>query len=164
MRQRENAAESRGVILLLLGTFFRGGTVPRLYLIPAVALILPILSGCGPKLAQVHGKIMFEGKPVPAGSVTFAPKGEGFEVGKAATGEPDAEGAFQLSTYARNDGALVGPHLVTYVGPQAPETEDPVKRAADMKLHQQFGKLKLPPGHVVEIKSGKNDITLELTR
>ena len=129
-----------------------------------IALIPVLSTGCGSKMAPVHGKLVFEGKPVTAGSVSFAPKGEGFDVGKPATGTPDENGAFQLSTYALNDGALVGTHVVIYSPPEAPTTDDPVMRPKLMKEFQQFGQLKLPPNHEVEIKPGKNEITLELRR
>ena len=34
--------------------------------------------------------------------------------------------------------------------------------AKQMKLAAQFGKTKLPPGHTVEVKPGRNDIVLNL--
>jgi hypothetical protein len=115
-------------------------------------------------MGQVHGKIVFEGKPVPAGSVMFAPVSEEFEAGRPATGTPNASGEFQLSTYKLNDGALVGPHRVIYSPPPFPEVSDPVKRAAELQLHRRFGRCRLPQDHVVEVKPGRNEITLELQR
>ena len=141
--------------------------VARLHLSPVIALIIPaLLAGCGSNMGQVHGKITFEGQPVTSGSVTFAPKvpADQFEAGRPASGAPNAAGEFQLSTFRKNDGALVGPHIVTYLAPQAPESVDPVWYAERLKLFQKYGKCRLPKGYVVEVKPGRNDITLELSQ
>lgn len=129
-------------------------------------LLLPFAAGCGTEpMGQVHGKILFEGKPVPVGSVTFAPKAkteDELESGRPATGTPNENGEFQLSTHKLNDGALVGTHIVTYTPPQPPETNNPEQRAREMKLFQQYGRCRLQPGYEFEVKPGRNDVTLEV--
>jgi len=132
-----------------------------------IACLSPIfLLGCGPKMGQVHGKITFEGKPVTAGSVNFAPKGDDgqFESGSSAQAAPDENGEFQLSTKTKNDGALVGRHEVSFLAPGPPRVTDPSLHAKLMESHKKFGNLRLPPGYVVEVKPGVNNITLELER
>jgi hypothetical protein len=136
----------------------------------SLALLLAVLAfsaGCGGgSMGEVHGKITFDGKPVTAGSVTFAPQGgsDPNNPGRSATGTPNDKGEFQLSTHTLNDGARVGQHLVTYSAPQPPETTDPELRKKMMKAYQDFGSLTLPENHTVEIKSGRNDIVLELKK
>jgi hypothetical protein len=76
---------------------------------------LAALSGCGgPTMAPVKGRVMFNGKPVREAQVTFSPAGaEGQkETGKPATGFTDENGQFELSTFAKYDGAIVGRHNV----------------------------------------------------
>ncbi len=124
------------------------------------------LAGCGPRMAEVHCKITFEGKPVTAGSVIFAPKApdDQFEVGRPAVGAPDANGQFRLTTSRPGDGVLVGLHTVSYLAPGPPETVDRELFAKMKDRYEKFGRLRLPPGHTVEVKPGRNDITLELER
>jgi hypothetical protein len=72
-----------------------------------------VLLGCGgsdkPATYPVRGTVVYRGQPVPGASVTFM--GDG--AARAATGKTDASGTFQLTTYAANDGAVPGNHLVT---------------------------------------------------
>ena len=148
---------------------FRG--VPRFV---SLALLLPIMaiSGCGrDSMGQVRGKIVFEGKPVPVGTVTFAPTGEGGNEhmpGKAAVGGPDKNGEFTLSTYKAQDGAHVGKHLVTYTPPQAPEANEEHRKTQAFKDEYQnyltFGQCRLPAPHYLEVKPGQNEFTLELKK
>jgi len=132
----------------------------------SVLLLLtpPLLSGCGAKMGDVYGKVVFDGKPVTAGSIIFAPKAppDQFEAGRPSSGVPNEAGEFQLSTFREHDGALIGQHVVSYLAPQTPETIDPVLYAKRLELHKKFGKLKLPKDYVVEVKPGRNEITLEL--
>ena len=70
--------------------------------------------GCGNphelEVAPVQGTITYEGKPVTQGFVVFVP-----QKGKRATSPIDSTGHFSLSTYAENDGAIVGSHKVGIV-------------------------------------------------
>jgi hypothetical protein len=79
----------------------------------ATALALGILApaGCGPKkpaTAPVAGRVLLDGRPVADAAVLFQPVAGGVP----ARGGTDAEGRFRLSTFARDDGALVGRHRV----------------------------------------------------
>lgn len=78
-----------------------------------LALVLVFLiSGCGskfPETASVKGTVSYGGKPVGNGTILFTPEGKG----NAATGEIQADGTFQLTTFQRNDGAVVGAYKVS---------------------------------------------------
>jgi hypothetical protein len=42
----------------------------------AVALLLAVLAGCGPRVGNVSGRVLLDGQPLPSGTVTFvAPDG-----------------------------------------------------------------------------------------
>lgn len=125
-----------------------------------IALIL--LVGCGPNIADVRGKITFDGKPVTAGIVTFAPKvpENQFDAGKPATAMPDENGEFRLSTFRKGDGALIGTHNVTYQAPGPPRDNHP----QTAENYKKFGNVRLKADYTVEVKSGVNNITLELER
>jgi len=127
-------------------------------------LVAALLAGCNSQMGDVHGKITYQGKPVPVGSVLFVPKvpKEQFEAGKPASGAPNAAGEFQLSTFRQNDGALVGPHTVTYMAPQLSRKESPDYEER-LKLVEQYGKLGLPKDYIIDVKPGRNDIVLELS-
>jgi hypothetical protein len=81
-----------------------------------VALVgLIFVSGCGPEMAPVKGRITCAGKPVANAAVTFSPvpaSETDKEPGKPATGFTDEDGRYELSTYKARDGALVGEHRV----------------------------------------------------
>lgn len=82
-----------------------------------VALLLA--TGCGDAgydVAPVTGTVTLDGKPFVWGSVMFAPiqaSAANADAGKPAFGMLDAQGHFALSTYADQDGAVVGDHRVT---------------------------------------------------
>lgn len=82
--------------------------LPSLSSIALVALAAMML-GCSerPAVAPVSGKVTYNGKPLPYGSVGFQPA-KGQPSGAAI--QPD--GSFRLSTFAEYDGAIVGPHKV----------------------------------------------------
>lgn len=75
----------------------------------ALAILAP--AGCGrkkPATAPVAGRVLLDGKPVADAAVLFQP----VDGGVPARGGTDAEGRFRLSTFARDDGAIVGRHRV----------------------------------------------------
>lgn len=68
------------------------------------------LAGCGGDrlpTAPVQGKVLYRGRPLEFGAVTFQPA-----AGPPATGAIQSDGTFRLSTYGRNDGAILGTHKV----------------------------------------------------
>ncbi|MGQ0635228.1 MAG: hypothetical protein ACT4QC_11505 [Planctomycetaceae bacterium] len=65
-------------------------------------------------MAEVTGRVLCEGQPVPQAMVFFEPlpQGRSALVGKQAFAFADDEGSFVLSTYGTKDGAVVGRHRV----------------------------------------------------
>ncbi|WP_435008364.1 hypothetical protein P12x_005592 [Tundrisphaera lichenicola] len=88
------------------------GTMPALALVATLALSG---AGCGaksefPDTLPVSGKVTYKGQPVTKGTVTFQP-----DQGQPATGAIQADGTYQLSTFAEKDGALPGHHKVMII-------------------------------------------------
>jgi hypothetical protein len=89
-------------------------------------LLTAALAGCGGsgefKVAATDGRVVCEGQPVPFVTVFFEPlPGEKSALtGKSGVGYADAEGNFVLTTYDKDDGAVVGKHRVR-VGPPVGE-------------------------------------------
>jgi predicted small lipoprotein YifL len=78
----------------------------------ACLLVLAVITGCGPTnpaTVPVSGVVTYQGEPVVGAQVSFMAEG----AARAASGQTDAQGKFQLSTYGTNDGAVVGSHTVT---------------------------------------------------
>lgn len=67
------------------------------------------IAGChrGPTLVPVRGKVVYDGKALEFGSITFQPAS-----GPQARGEIQPDGSFQLSTLSLNDGVIPGAHKV----------------------------------------------------
>jgi hypothetical protein len=88
------------------------GAHRRLCLI-ALAAGLLVPPGCGPsgpEKASVTGRVTYQGKPVPKGTITFQavdPKG------RNATGEIGPDGTYTLQTETPRDGAQLGEYKVT---------------------------------------------------
>lgn len=59
--------------------------------------------------APVTGRVLLDGKPVADAAVMFEPA----DGGVPARGSTRGDGGFTLSTFARDDGALVGRHRVS---------------------------------------------------
>jgi hypothetical protein len=77
-------------------------------------------SGCSTSefdLAPVAGRVTIDGQPFTQGKVMFAPiaVGESRQAGRPALGRLGPDGAFSLSTYEQDDGAVVGEHWVTVI-------------------------------------------------
>lgn len=88
--------------------------------------LLATLSGCsGGKqfpVAQTSGRVECEGKPVVRAAVLFSPlaNGKSALVGKQGYGTTDDKGNFVLSTYGKQDGAVIGKHSVIVANPEVP--------------------------------------------
>jgi hypothetical protein len=146
--------------------------------------LMPFTAGCGDggfPVADAKGKVVCNGQPVTVGTVTFAPMGEGksLETGKPATATIGPDGTFVLTTNDRFDGAIVGKHRVTYMGPEGEDEEEgaeaktpsegsPEERANAAKLikerrAQQKSQCVQQGEIILEVKAdGENDFTIEL--
>lgn len=80
------------------------------------------LSGCGgsnkPSVAKVEGVVTYKGEVIPNAVVMF--HGEGSPV--IATGKTNAAGEYSLTSFAQDDGCIIGPCTVTIEVP-APKEE-----------------------------------------
>jgi len=78
----------------------------------AVAIILLAMpsGGCkrNPRVVPVSGKVLYNGQPLPYGSIMFQP-----DKGQQAVADITADGTFTLSSYGPNDGAVPGKHSVS---------------------------------------------------
>jgi hypothetical protein len=82
-------------------------------LLGALALVLLAPVGCGrsgPEMARVTGKVTYQGKPVPKGTIAFIPVAG---TGRNATGAIAPDGTYTLQTEDPNDGAQLGEYRVT---------------------------------------------------
>lgn len=91
----------------MTGVFSRRGCLPLAGFLLALAA-----AGCGkakPATAPVTGRVLLDGKPVAGAAVMLEPVGGGVP----ARGSTGGDGSFTLSTFGRDDGALVGRHRVS---------------------------------------------------
>jgi len=110
-----------------------------------------------PKTAKVEGVVRYQGSPLPPGTITFHPQGA---TGNPASGQISDEGRFQLSTYGRHDGAVVGKHKVTVTVTPLMDGSTPDPPVA---LPKQYANADQTPLEV-EVVSGKiNQIEIDLT-
>lgn len=99
------------------------------------SIVLPLtcltLVGCGDGLEKfsttgVTGQVLCEGKPVPGAYVSFGPMSatKSMNAGKQAVGTAAQDGTFVLSTYGKEDGAVVGKHRIRVSSPHPEDFPD----------------------------------------
>lgn len=80
----------------------------------AVTCLAVVAMVCGggckrnPRVVPVRGKVLYNGQPLPYGSVMFQP-----DKGQPAMADIATDGTFVLSSYGPNDGAVPGKHSVS---------------------------------------------------
>ena len=100
-------------------------------LIAVVIAAACLAAGCnrgGEGLAVVKGKVNYNGKPVPNGTINFLPD-DGNK--PSATGEIQADGSYALTTFQSNhasEGAVIGKHKVVIVAMQDMASRLPEER------------------------------------
>jgi len=131
-------------------------------LVLATLALTPLACGrSGPEMAQVTGKVSYQGKPVMKGTVTFVAANPN---SRNATGHLDPNGYYKLQTETAGDGAELGDYQVTIYThdeqildykPKVPikvERRTPAKyenpRTSDLKA---------------TVKSGSNEFNFQLT-
>jgi hypothetical protein len=138
--------------------------------LPLVIAALCVLSaGCSdrPKMAKVKGTVTLDGKPLPAGTVTFETKGVRPATAKVVNGE-----ITEVTTFDLNDGAPVGQHRVAVAASEdtaAAVAANPGEMKAP-KGNYMVGKSLIPTayndpatsGLTAEIKSGENTVEIKL--
>lgn len=140
-----------------------------------IGLALLLLQGCGPSrppMGKVSGIVTYNGKPVHNAQVSFVSDG----APRNAIARTDEEGRYELTTFERNDGAIVGTHKVVIRKPleQITYTDDPSDENYKKAL-REAGKTKrtseLPERYVnaettdlvAEVTKGSNSFDFELT-
>lgn len=141
-----------------------GGERPAYFLVIAIAFttLIPIACGpSGPELAQVSGKITYQGKPVPKGRVTFVSTAEG---GRNATGELSSDGSYRLQTENPGDGALLGQYNVTVFAHDEPILDYIPRKPVQPKILAPT-KYEKPDTSDLKatVQSGSNTFNFELT-
>ncbi len=125
---------------------------------------LTFVAGCGGGGARgkVKGKVVAGGQPVTGGQLQFAPVAEGAGEGATnAIGTVKPDGTFELMTDKPGDGAAIGKHKVLYTAPPDEQAEwDGYGTAPPVKASPFKGLA--PKEAEVEVKSGSNDLTIEL--
>lgn len=137
--------------------------LPQLLMAVAVCLISGCGGGNGLETAPVTGKVMYQGKPLPYGTISFQP-----QAGSPATGKIQPDGTFVLGTYGDRDGAIVGINKVLIT---ATEIDAGAAPEADPNTEMQVPKSVIPTkygsfstsGLTAEVSQGENDFTFELT-
>jgi hypothetical protein len=117
----------------------------------AVAALLCGYVGCtkGPPVADVTGKLTYNGQPVRYAAVDFRPLDES---GRPSLGWTDEEGEYVAQYTLRQPGALIGRHKVS-VRVYPAEGEKPIP------VPEKFG---TNPQVEIEVKPGSNRFDIDL--
>ena len=112
-------------------------------------------------LASVRGMVTLDGQPLSEGKVMFAPVANGgsAKVGKPGFGQLNADGTFVVSTYGKEDGAVVGTHWVTVVQTIVPDNSNATPDTAESV---KFKRYKFPQQQTVA-SGAENKIDIALT-
>jgi hypothetical protein len=136
------------------------GTIYRSYLFTAfLAAYALVCAGCGAKssVAQVHGKVELDGKPLQSGAVSTIPL-----AGRGAHGAI-RDGSFELGTFGQNDGALIGTHKVAVIAYEPTPGKGPEAGPGKLLVPQRYANADTS-GLEIEVKAGEtNTPTLKLT-
>jgi hypothetical protein len=123
-----------------------------------MALSIAGYLGCSQKagdLGRVTGRVTLDGKPVQGVFILFQPEGR-----KASYSWLDAEGKFVLQYNVAHSGAVVGNQKIQLKTPAEDElTELPAGVTQPTEVPPKY----LAPFQTVEVKTGRNDFTFDLT-
>jgi len=123
-------------------------------------LIVPGCGRSGPEMAAVFGKVTYNGKPVPMGTISFQPDAPD---GRTAVGEIDSDGSYQLQTENPGDGAQLGSYHVSISAVDAPVLDYiPAKPVPPKRLVPEKYEKPETSGLTATVKSGKNEIPFDL--
>jgi hypothetical protein len=128
------------------------------FVLPFSLVLVCVFSSCGESpyvVAPVRGKVLLNGKPLPNAGVMFAPiaQGENANAGKIAVGRIQEDGTYELSTYGKADGAVVGEHWVTIVNHDEDNLPDDVP---------SFARIQVPEKKIV-VAGKENQIDIALS-
>jgi hypothetical protein len=115
--------------------------------------------GCGSGNARVYpvrGEVFVHGKPAEGAAVHLHPRDK--EKCRPAFATVEADGTFQMTTFAKNDGALPGEYVVTVVW-RDERTEDGETIYSADKLGARYSKANTSTLNVT-VTIGDNDLPL----
>jgi hypothetical protein len=118
-------------------------------------LVVASLAGCSdgrPARVPVTGKVLIDGAPLAYGQVLFHARNH-----RPATGKIQPDGSFELATYERGDGCVVGEHVVTVHGGEAINATTMLWHSPP-KYSQAAGS-----GLSATVVEGMEPVTIELT-
>lgn len=132
----------------------------NLYIVLSVIAIVPPLTGCGDAkpnrtpVAVVKGTVLLDGKPLETGSIETS-----VDSGRGALGSIHG-GAFELSTYGTNDGAVLGTHRIAVIARESGEA-GPEGKAGKLLVPERYTSASTSK-LTIEVKDGTNTPKLEL--
>src|SRR5262245_19929819 len=90
------------------------------------------------EVAPVHGVVTVDDKPLFQGKVMLPPvaKTETANPGKPSLGTIESNGAYRLTTFSKDDGAVVGEHWVTIIN-SAEQLPDGVPKFARFMMPEK---------------------------
>jgi len=122
-------------------------------------LLACAVTGCNSKspLARVSGKVLLDEKPLPNGAIVTLP-----ESGRGARGTI-INGQFELGTFGKTDGALIGVHKVAIVAFEGAKGKGAEAAAGNLLVPQRYTSPD-SSGLTIDVKAGEtNEPTLKLT-
>jgi hypothetical protein len=102
--------------------------------------------------------VTVNGEPVTGGDLVFAPVGKG----KNAAGTVGSDGSFTLTTYIKDDGAIIGKHKVTFTPASVAATSVPAGGHTPTPVSPYAGMV--PEEAEITISAGENHIDIELVK
>jgi hypothetical protein len=120
--------------------------------------LLAVFAGCGHNqfnVAPVHGRVVIADKPLIKGTLMFAPvaPSDKENPGKPAFGKIQSDGSYRLTTFTKDDGAIIGEHWVTIIN-----IDDELPEGVP-----EFARL-TPPDKVKVVAGQDNQIDIRLSR
>jgi len=128
-------------------------------------LILALFIGCSDDgripTYEVVGKVQFaDGTPLPGGSVICISDSE---EALSARGNIAEDGTFTLGTYASDDGAIAGRHLVA-IDPPLPMNFNPDSGPSPRLIHPRFQAHDSSGLEFTVAEDAQNEISLEVSK
>ncbi|MFO0790069.1 MAG: hypothetical protein U0805_11495 [Pirellulales bacterium] len=128
-------------------------------ILPLLAFAFVVATGCGrgsASTAKVIGSVTLDGKPLTTGNVITLPT-----AGRGARGPIKSDGTFELGTFSKTDGAMVGVHKVAVVAYESTK-RGPEGGDGKLLVPQRYTNPETS-GLTIEVTSSNNTPDLKLT-
>lgn len=136
-----------------------------------VVLVVGSFLGCGgddgPELGQVTGTVTLDGQPLPGGTISFIPDNSAGTTGPLSDSEIGPDGTYVLNGAGGRQGAVIGKHVVTVIGPpdlsntsRDPNDPEPAP-GPPVKVSGKYAD-STTSGLTAEVKAGENTIPIAL--